>query len=211
MAAAVRIAFADTPEISPYWASFGDFWYEVGLAYLVAWIFNLLVVEVPRQRDLAASWPLIRRATSGLSASSHNILSRMLTDAGMNVEPLTNDRIRDATGRLQPRGTATFLISYPDGTTSPATWAQFLRYQSDEFLRRRRDLEPLLHLVDTELLTALNDVTRDPLWVQLDHILPAMPTMRNTDLQFLADALYRFHVRCTELQMLLEKRDSSLT
>lgn len=208
--AVLRIFFSGTEEISPYWSSFGEFWYEVGLAYLVAWMFNLLVVEVPRQRDLTALWPLTKRSMQGLGAFGQIIIGSMLGSAGVVGDAVTADRVHEATRILSPNGTTDLLITHPDGLTSLATWTQFLRWQSEEFLRRRRDFEPLLHLLDAELLAALNEVTNDPLWKQLDLVLPGLPTAQNQDLSFLAQALFRFYERCASLLELIEQRERSM-
>ena len=76
-----RQALLNVTEIVPFGAEAGELLYDLGLATLAAWIFNLFVVVLPRSRDQEALYASLIDDLNGLADSAMTVLREFASSA----------------------------------------------------------------------------------------------------------------------------------
>lgn len=189
----VRLILESTPEIFPDGARIGQLFNDLALAYLAAWIFNLLVIVLPRRQEkrriyTAVSWrvPLIAEAGThfiGVLAGNGGI-------ARSNYEyaSYTREEINHACS-----------VTFPNEFRGPAqlgiTWYAYLRHQVARSREQFRDLVPYLTFFDAELQAAINAVINS----QLAMLTDDLPQIGNGTFSNLSDLIFDHWQACRKL------------
>ena len=171
---------------------------DLSLALLAAWIFNLLIVELPRRRDRArlysgVAWMIGLMAQSGLS------MMQFLSNAaeeGINVDPQVEGIIiaadREATNRI-------CAAIGPDTPYAPIPGAvgcwQLIRNQVQKAREYHSKLQPWLSTFDIEVIAAMNAVILS----QLSILCEEHEQIGNSTLANLSEQIYEHWKACDEL------------
>lgn len=196
----VRTALLTVPEAFPGGAAFGDVIYDLAIAYVGAWLFNLLVVILPRLRDrervFEGAGKLIERFCAvGLRMPS-----------GLGLAPDTFRDLADANQvglfslRLQD-------FSFTDESTL-ATWRpsgiQFLNW-NEWWVRNAVKAANLYELLvtyfpyfDSELIRLVNKVALSS-FVSQGQELAGVPIIKG-NMSMVARELAEFITACRELR-----------
>ena len=132
-----HVMLGSIPELFPNGAALGDLIYDLAIAYIGAFVFYLLVVQLPLQRDRTNMYqylaPIFRRVSGEAVA-----LMRGLNEAAKVDTTRDNRRLNvEATCKmLTPATQANMLIRDADGATHSATVMEMIGYH----IRRAREI-----------------------------------------------------------------------
>jgi hypothetical protein len=171
---------------------------DLSLALLAAWIFNLLVVEIPRRQDRVRlysgiAWMIGLMANSGLSMME--FLSRA-ANQNINIDPQVGGVIvganREATDRICAAiGPTTPYIPIPGAV---GCW-ELIRHQTEKAREYHRRLQPWLAVFDAEVSAAMNAVILS----QLSSLCEEQQQIGNSTLADLSEQIYEHWKACDEL------------
>jgi hypothetical protein len=172
---------------------------DLSLALLAAWIFNLLIVELPRRRDRArlysgVAWMIGLMAQSGLSMMEH--LSHAAKES-INIDPQVGGIImtadREATDRIcAAMGPNTPYAPIPGAA---GCW-ELIRNHIQKARDYHRRLEPWLSAFDVEVSAAMNAVILS----QLSMLCEEHKQIANLTLANLSEEIYEHWKACDELK-----------
>jgi hypothetical protein len=189
--AVLRLVFENTHELLVRGAAVGNLLQDLSIAYLAAWIFNLLVVEVPRQRDRAIVMGFGGRLVGTMTAVSRLLAIEILRAGGRPLltddAAITHDDLVAAATKIRPDDKAPMVFIQPDGSMMTPNWLQYLDAQRQEKERRTATVLPLLHLFDTPIVEAVLAYSDHYFWKLTALTVTSSPS--NTDLTVWTEAL----------------------
>lgn len=153
-----RTALLSVPERFAGGQRIGDVLYELSIAYVVAWLFNMLVVVLPRLRNQDVIILAIGLATLSLSAVGLRAQADLGRAAGLQVDPMEQfDEFwfREVGSGLHWQEESHLMLAVA-GVAVPGTWLDWLRVLLSDADRRAEALMGYLPVLETELL---RDVT----------------------------------------------------
>jgi hypothetical protein len=172
---------------------------DLSLALLAAWIFNLLIVELPRRRDRArlysgVAWMIGLMAQSGLSMMEH--LSHAANES-INIDPQVSGVIIAANREATHRICAVIGPSTPYAPIPGAVgcW-ELIRSHIQKAREYHRRFQPWLSAFDVEVSTAMNAVILS----QLSMLCEEHQQVSNTTLVNLSEEIYEHWKACDELK-----------
>jgi len=171
---------------------------DLALALLAAWIFNYIIVELPRRRDRerlysGIAWMIGLMAKSGLSMME--FLSNAAAE-NINIDPQVGGVIiaadREATNRIcAALGPNTPYVPIPGAV---GCW-ELIRQQVEKAREYHQRLQPWLSTFDVEVSAAMNAVILS----QLSKLCEDHPQIGNQTLANLSEQIYEHWKACDEL------------
>ena len=204
----IRTALLSVPEFFPSGARIGEVLFELAIAYIGAWVFNLLVVILPRLHDRdavmkAAGQVILRLATIGL---------RMRRDLGLPAEPGKGDTKMDTSASELTEKLKTLSLTdeaplvMPKGTTIRfASWQEWVVDKIREVDAFNASLVPYLPFLETELIYRLNDVVLSKFIVMGRHMTGI--AFRG-GMNIFSGTLPEFLIACETLRVYIERNPS---
>ena len=196
----VRTALLSVPEMFSRGAAIGSVIYDLAIAYIGAWAFNLLIVILPRLRDrqrvLEAAGPAIERLCAlGL---------RTITELGLmpgEFEDLTDsNQFRLFSLRLQDLSLAeeSSLTTFgPDGLRA-ASWQKWTVHKAVKARDNYQSLIPYFPYFESELIQLVNKAAMST-FVDQGQELAKVP-VRTGSLSAVARPLAEFITACRKLR-----------
>jgi hypothetical protein len=158
IAVGVVAAAREATERFRYGSEIGDVVFDLGIAYLSAWVFHLLIVRLPDERRRRAFLASIGPELAGLSDVG-KILQRQIEDQSNTAQqtfPADRELVKEMCEGVHmdaPSG----MLRWPLDEDQPKslTWAEFLRSTSELTSRLQRDLAALYQFMDDDLVLLL--------------------------------------------------------
>ena len=157
---AARQALLSVPQAFPGGAEIGEVVYDLGIGYIVAWIFNVFVVILPRLHDRKLIMPgagklINRMCAPGLSAVALlNLESDKLRDL---MDPGQRGQFDLKLGNIQRADTSSVEVYGPDGF-QPLNWHEWAVDRSIRTANAYQLLVPFFPFFESELVQLINDV-----------------------------------------------------
>lgn len=143
-----RIALLGVDEPFPWMAEAGEVLYDLGLAWVTAWAFQLLVIVVPAERERRQFNDVIASRLDHLIHLGMQLSDAVLLEAGQQAGPFTVDG-----AALTKICNRVSLSSDAPGWASD--WGGLLRHLAGRAERVRGNLRPFYSRLPSELLEAL--------------------------------------------------------
>jgi hypothetical protein len=180
---------------------------DLCLAILAAWIFNLIVIELPRRRDRQSLYPNIAWMVALMANSGISLVEFLATTAHVDVkvDPKVGGVIVQADKALAHQICAAIGPETPYVPVRPDTCLQLIRAKVGEARGYHNRLQAWLSFFDVEVSAAMNAVILSQLATLLD-MLDRLPVTGGTTLTFLADDLYDHWRASDELEAVYFKR-----
>lgn len=176
-------------------AQVGDLLFDFAMAYLAAWVFNLLVVELPRRQQRRAAYRAMLPKLERISGLATSIRSGLSSGTGLPISDNSrqaNLELLSATATAPPR----YLIPEGGGTFRQGTWAEYFDHEISLASRAFEAVETAaLLFFGVELHAASRRV--------IDHRLVtrhALMWHSESGLEMLSEALINLSAVCEELQ-----------
>lgn len=175
--------------------------FELALAYIGAWMFNLLVVVLPRLRSrdrvLAAGGGLIRRL-SGVGLAMPAILAEGAQTRVPQQAPPPEDWLTVIGQRLPFGGPSPLHV--PEGMGArAATWQEWIGDAVAKVESLNASLIPYYPFLEIELIGLVNDVVLSD-FVDEGRTLASLPAPVNGDMSSLGRPLAEFMTACAALR-----------
>ncbi len=155
-----RTALLSVRELFPGGARIGDVVFELALAYVAAWMFNLLVVVLPqlRSRDLVLA--AVGRVISKLADVGLKMPTAMAQGAQIPApeQTLPTEGWLTETGKRLPLGGPSPLLVADGVRMVPATWQDWVSDAVTRVDSLNASLVPYLPFLEIELIGLVNDV-----------------------------------------------------
>lgn len=196
---AVRTSLRSVPEIFPGGAVIGEVLYDLALAYLGAWIFNLLVVVMPRKRDQQRIYASCDKFIRRIYASADRSIPALYGHIGESAPPKPDAySLRRVLAAVNPSDEAPLILHFEgSGTIMPANWIQYFQHEITWIERAAARIDPLFIHFDSNLIELLNAVTSSQLASQIVSMPAHVP---NQDLTWLHSALMDHWTNCSRLK-----------
>lgn len=194
-----RTVLLAIPEPIPWFSELGELVYDACLAYLVGFIFHLLVVELPRRRDAEMISAAIASSLRTVAGGADSVLSgikrsRQQLDKNETFKTVDVSAVAKAFDQLAvpPR------LVIPDGRlSSTKTWPQYFMWERDRSLRAHQAILPFVTQLDAGLVQRLILVEKSA-WFTLVNLTHGNDEFQyNTDT--MAQLLTEYHELCNEV------------
>jgi hypothetical protein len=196
-----RTALLSFHQFFPSGARIGDVIFELAIAYIGAWIFNLLVVVLPRIRSRDRVLGTVGRLLDRLSAVGLRIPATMARGAGREhpSEQIPSEQWLRLTGQvLSFTGEAPLYV--PGGSAiRPATWQEWIGITAKQVDSVNTSLVPYLYFLEIDLVDLINKVALSNFVVQA-HEYASLPRVVNGDMSIFASPLRDFIEACAQLR-----------
>jgi hypothetical protein len=182
-------------------ARIGDVFFELAVAYIGAWIFNLLVVVLPRMRARDRVLDAVVKPISRLSATGIRMPASMAQGAAQPApaEDVPPESWFTLTGQQLPlRGEAPLYIQDPVRLLRPATWQEWVADAVHDVDAYKTALMPYLPFLEIELISLINSVVHSN-FVDQGRQYSVLPVATDTNMSILARPLRDFVEACTAL------------
>ena len=161
MFVAIRTALLSVPELFPGGARMGEVFFELAIAYLGAWIFNVLVVILPRMHDRdavmeGAGIVIKRLGTIGLRIRRDLKLPFEPESWDMNMDSCA-DGVREKFATLKLTDDAPLVIKNGEAIRM-GNWREWVVDKISDIDGYNASLVPYLSYLEIELIHLLNDV-----------------------------------------------------
>jgi hypothetical protein len=199
VAVTARTLLLDVPE--PFWGAsrFGELVSNLALAYIAAWIFNLLVVEIPRIQNEAAIHDALESLVRQAAGHASAIIRNMEQEAQKLVPSVDAENIALLCATLHPGGQAPLILGVnADGSYRNATWKEYLRYESHRAEQVHERLIPGYLYFDAALIALLLDAKQSS-FLYVVRQFSALP-LSNDNLSFVANSLREYDDKCNAIQ-----------
>jgi hypothetical protein len=202
VAVTVRQSLLGVPQAFPGGAAIGEVVYDAGLATFAAWIFNLLVVAIPRVRDQELVLAQVSRHLQGISGAARSMLYKVREAKGepspeLLTEPWTRDKIAAACAAVETRSHPPAMVVQEHGRLRPATWTEALTSEARRIRSFHDRVEPVYVYLPAGLVALLGQLASCN-FVLFVEVFASTPFV-NKDLGVLADDLYEYGLLCDEL------------
>ncbi|MEV4348909.1 hypothetical protein AB0J83_31005 [Actinoplanes sp. NPDC049596] len=206
-----RQVFLPVPEVWPYGEELGEFLYDFGLAILGAWIFNLLVVMLPRLRDQEALYASINKDLRGVSGGAMAVIRTLTQSVGAPPlpDPLTqpidpDDLRRWCEAASDEQNPARFMISDDGASVRQGSWKEYLDYERRRVANFQSRLEAAYVYLPVELIALLREIQDDGYYLMLPYVAG------QPNLAFLAEPLHDHMLTCDRLRDYLDRQVAPL-
>lgn len=167
----IRVASKDTNELFPAGEEIFSIVADLAVAYCAAWIFNLLVVEVPHQRDRRLVLKAVVPLCHAVPRPVISLVKEMTKQTGGQVadpfELPSSETVKLMCAKIDPHHAANMVT--PNGT--PITWFQRFEDARGDVERSVDAIAPLFDRLDAELVLAVHAMPRFPLWKMTQMML----------------------------------------
>jgi hypothetical protein len=182
---------------------FGDLVRDLALAYLAAWIFNVLVVVLPRRHDQRRIYAGSGHLIQMIAGTGIGLIGTLAEAAGADA-PSQPDRefVARICAHINPNDQAPLVTGFP--APGQFTYASWLGYVEDSVNRARNaysELGPMFVYFDAELIARLNGVVLSILRMVTEM---AKWPIRNEDMSAFAPNIASYWELCHELNTCFE-------
>jgi len=156
----LRTILLDVPQVFPGGAKIGAVAYDLSLAYLGAWIFNYLVIVLPRQSDRRLIFRRCDPLIAQYATSARAALAPMFQEANENPEPQQPDAaaLHRVCGKINPNDQAPLIVGGSPGSPVYGNWISWLKFQMVRAEARRASLDPYFPYLDAEAVSLITDL-----------------------------------------------------
>lgn len=185
---------------NPVLARYSQVIYELSLAWLAAWIFNLLIVDLPRRQDRRRIYSGVGWMVNQIAWSGMSMIEGLSLPAGVDIR--LDSRVGGAINEADR--SACERICKAIGPDTPYPWRPGIgcwdlvveaTEQSREFHSR---LQPWLATFDAEVNAAMNSVILS----NLSQVCETTKQMKNSTLEVFANHIYDHWKACDDLMKL---------
>ncbi|SDF34817.1 hypothetical protein SAMN05660485_03174 [Blastococcus fimeti] len=137
----------------------GTILWELSLAYISAWVFNLLVVVLPKRSDKRDIYRIVEPLMH--SAAAWSFLSMLFAVAEEHHIPGRPDReaLARACAKMNPNDEARSGVKKDrTGRPVPITWMEYGEQDMQRSAEALRDLQAFYPYLDAEAITLLDEV-----------------------------------------------------
>jgi hypothetical protein len=181
--------------------------YDLSVAVLAAWVFNLLVVLLPRLRTeellLSQVYPHLR-SIAGAAMSVLNEVSRASGTALTDRTSLTRERVRAMCEGVNVQATRPNAVTLRGNKVARMTWWEYLSEEADRVTRSHERVESAYLFLPADLIALLRELATSG-HVQMTARLREM-TVNSDNLGTFAETLCEFHQLCARLSTYLDER-----
>lgn len=198
-----RQILLDVPEPVPGFARAGDVWNNLALAYIGAWFFNLLVIEMPkkaaRQRVMAAYKDELRE----VSTRGSLFLEALATKKGRLIaaDPSLDD-VTALCKSVKRSSRSPYYTFRGQLTSETLDWIEYFDDHLDAVDRAHSRLRPAHPFLKPETIALMQSVrnTEFELFIRQSRKIGLV----SDTLEPLADSLYHYVVNCRRLEAHLQ-------
>jgi hypothetical protein len=124
-----HVMLSDSPEVFSHGAELGDLLYDLAIAYIAAFVFYVLVVQRPLQRDRTNMYQYLAPIFRRVAGEAVGLMTGLNQAADVEPGCLNTWSNVEATCKiLTPTTEAKMLWRQPDGSTRPATVMEMIGY-----------------------------------------------------------------------------------
>jgi hypothetical protein len=184
----------------------GDVLFELAVAYIGAWIFNLLIVVLPRMRTRDRILYAVVKLISRLSAVGMRMPASMAQGAGQAspTEQIPPDSWFTLIGQQLPlRGEAPLYVPDDETFLRPANWQEWVAAAVNDVEKYNAALMPYLPFLEIELITLINNVVLSN-FADRGRVYSRLPVRTDTNMSILARPLRDFVEACVALHVYQE-------
>lgn len=196
-----RTALLSFRQLFPGGARIGEALFGLAIAYIGAWIFNLLVVVLPRIRNRDRVLDTVGRLIDRLSAVGLRMPATMALGASKEhpSEQTPSEQWLRLTGQALPlTGEAPSYV--PGGSfIRSVTWQEWIGMAAKQVDSLNTSLVPYLYFLEVDLIDLINKVVLST-FVEQAHEYASLPRVVNTDMSILASSLRDFIEACAQLR-----------
>jgi len=184
-----------------------DFLYWLSVSYVPSYLVYLFVVYLPRRKDQRALSVFVANQTAMIGGDGQAILNELSKAAGHSVEGTpTIEDFKIICSQINPSGNAPILKRI-----QPLEHGTWIDYLLDRKARSERAVDLLLRYVlylESEHVRLITEIRGCVLFMVLDGM--AGQSLSNSDMSFLATALYRHNTLTRELSNYADKHMKGL-
>jgi len=171
---------------------------DLSLAILAAWIFNVLIVVLPRHQDRLRLYSSVAPMIGLMANSGHEMMEFLsrAANVNINIDPEIGGIIIPASRQAADRICAAISPNTPYVPFLGAIgcW-DLIRRQIDKAREYHRRLLPWLPAFDVEVSAAMNEVILS----QLSNTCEMLPRITNATLEELSEEIYKHWKACDRL------------
>ena len=207
----VHTVLLSVHELFPGGARIGDVAFELALAYIGAWIFNLLVIVVPRLHDRDRVLDGTGRLVSGICGVGLAMPVALARGAQIETpqEKVPSEEWLAAVGKRLPLDGPAPLVVPQGQRWRAATWQEWVRDAVVTVESLNALLVPDFPFLEVELIVLVNDVVLSNFITQ-GRMLASLPSGMSGDMSTLARPLAQFTEACASLRAYYEKEIGSV-
>ena len=196
-----RTALLSVSELFPGGARIGEVVFDLAVAYIAAWLFNLLVVVLPQLRSRDRVLAAVGRVITKLADLGLRMPTAMAHGAQISAPeetPPSEDWLTKTGKRLPLGGPSPLRV--PDGVKmSPATWQEWVHDAVTRVESLNASLVPYLPFLEVELIGLVNEVVLSD-FVDEGRRVAVLPRPATGDMSSLARPLRTFIAACVALR-----------
>jgi len=194
-------ALLSVHELFPGGARIGEVVFELAVAYIGAWTFNLLVVVLPQLRSRDRVLSAVGRVISKLADVGLSIPATMAEGAHVPTpqQALPSEEWLTETGKRIPLGSPSPLQVADGVRMRSATWQEWSRDAVTRVEALNASLVPYLPFLEIELIGLVNDVVLSD-FVDEGRMIAGLPRPVAGDMSSLAHSLREFMAACAALR-----------
>lgn len=195
-----RTALLSTPEVFPGGARIGEVLFDLAMAYVAAWMFNLLVVVLPQLRNRDRVLDAAGQVISKLSDVGLRIPIAMAQSAQTQAAETTppSEEWLTKTGKRLSLGAPSPLRVSAGVATRPATWQEWVAHVVAQVESLNASLVPYFPFLEVDLIGLVNRVVLSD-FMERGREIAKLPTPPQGDLSSLAGPLAEFIRACAAL------------
>lgn len=194
----IRTFLLDVPEVFPAGAELGEVIYQLGFAYLGAWIFHKVVVEVPRRRQQKRAYRAIGPQILRMSTVGQYILDELCKQAKERPpESPTSENLSPILAKINPsQPSITHMTLFP--VRFPQINAiEYMQKMTATITNGKSDVAPLIPYLNDETWPMIHQIDSST----LSGLVRSMPAagIPPTSMEAFAEPLAEFWRLCDRL------------
>jgi hypothetical protein len=205
-AAVTRQGLLEVPELVPGGAASGEFVSGLSLAIVAAWIFNLAVVAVPRQRNEDLLLLKVAPDLMEISGAARRVLGRMSSVSGIALpaQVALND-VETICGGVGMQTTGPGVTTWRNKGPEQMTWWEYIHWEVAGTIRLHERIAAVYVFLPGELVVLLREHA-DADYVRLITDQLGNTPLANPDLGAFALDLFDYVQLCDRLRAYLDAR-----
>jgi hypothetical protein len=189
----VRTTLVDVSDVIPGGVTYWSVLQDLALAYLAAWIFNLLVIEIPRRRDRRRIFASVGWIVGLIAQTGLFYIDKMASEVGLPAfagtdEQRTQQDIDQMCAAIDPNIPYTPWPEY-------GTWYELLKRQINKATGLHERLTPWLPYFDAEIQSHINAVLFSTLVMSLEEL----PRIANASMAEMSGQMFQHWQACDAL------------
>jgi hypothetical protein len=200
----LRTIFVDNHDFVPRWvARSGELVYELSLAFLGAWIFNLLVIVIPRRRDKWDIYTVTGARVAQIGASAQTIIASVSSHLNIDA-PIEPDRefVRRCFAKIDPNGPSKVLHPMPPYGHAP--WLDYFYSEVSRMTEHVRSLEPVMTYYGADVISLIGKVQHSTFKLVVTRVRE-FGNMNNKSCEVFAESFADYWELCESLKYAYSK------